>query len=96
MDPSTGKVTGHGTGKLEEALSHRSAVHEIVLAGPQEKTAVTSGTCELDRTVATVVTDRDTTEIRVLAQRNVVLIRSARPLSLAGAAFARRAAQLPP
>ena len=59
-------------------------MREIVLAGPQEKTVVTSGTCELDRAVATVVTDRDTTEIRVLAQSNVVLIRSARPLSLAG------------
>ena len=85
IDPATGKVTGHGAVESwKKPYPTALPCAEIVLAGPQEKTVVTSGTCELDRAVATVVTDRDTTEIRVLAQSNVVLIRSARPLSLAG------------
>ncbi len=85
IDPATGKVTGHGAvGSWKKPYPTALPCAEIVLAGPKEKTAVTSATCDLQRAVATVVTDRDTAEIRVLAQSNVVLIRSARPLSLVG------------
>ena len=85
IDPATGKVTGHGAANSwKKPYPTALPCAEIVLAGPEEKISATSGTCDLDRAVATVVTDRDTAEIRVLAQGNVVLIRSARRLSLAG------------
>jgi hypothetical protein len=85
IDPATGEVSGHGAaGSWKKPYPTALPCVEIVLAGPKEKTAVTSGTCDLDRAVATVVTYRDTAESRVLAQSNVVLIRSARPLSLVG------------
>lgn len=57
---------------------------DISLAAPGGQTAWKSARLDLAKAVATVVSDWDTTTVRVLLQRNVILIESGRNVALNG------------
>lgn len=57
---------------------------EISLAAPGGQTAWKSARLDLAKAAATVVSGADTTTVRVLSQRNVILIESARAVTLNG------------
>lgn len=84
IDPTTGKVTGHGAvGSWKKPYPTALPCAEIVLRG-DGKLSATNATLDLSRAVATVQTTNECVVARVLAQGNVVLIHSARPLVLSG------------
>ncbi len=85
VNPATGKVTnGHGAEESWKA-PYPTALPcaEIVLAVGTD-TGVTEGSVDLAKAVATVTTKDGSTDVRVLAQSNVVLIHSNHPLTFAG------------
>lgn len=57
---------------------------DITLAAPGGQTAWKSARLDLAKAAATVVSDADTTTVRVLSQRNVILIESGRAVTLNG------------
>lgn len=57
---------------------------DISLAAPAGQTAWKSAKLDLAKAAATVVSDADTTTVRVLSQRNAILLESARSVSLNG------------
>lgn len=57
---------------------------DIALATPAGQTAWKSARLDLAKAAATVVSDADTTTVRVLSQRNVILIDSDRTIALNG------------
>ena len=57
---------------------------DISLAAPGGQTAWKSAKLDLAKAAATVVSDADTTTVRVLSQRNVILIESGRAITLNG------------
>ncbi len=84
VDVATGTVTGHGdAGSWKHPYPTALPVAELVL-GAEGQTAVTGATLDLARAAATIKTAEETAEVRVLAQSNVILIRSRRPVSFIG------------
>ncbi len=84
IDVATGKVTGHGgVGSWKAPYPTALPCAELILGG-KGKSAVTEATLDLANAVARVQTTDDAAEVRVLAQSNVVLIQSGRPLSFLG------------
>lgn len=69
-----------------EKYVHPTAIPctDIALAAAAGQTAWKSARLDLAKAAATVVSDADTTTVRVLSQRNVILIESARGVSLNG------------
>ncbi|MCU0796550.1 MAG: fibronectin type III domain-containing protein [Akkermansiaceae bacterium] len=69
-----------------EKYVHPTAIPctDIALAADGAQTAWKNAKLDLAKAAATVVSDADTTTVRVLSQRNVILIESARPISLNG------------
>lgn len=83
VDPAAGTSSGHGAvGSWKAPYPTALPCAEVILSS-KEKSMVTSGTLDLAKAQATVRTTSDTTEVRVLAQGNVILIRSDRELSFA-------------
>ena len=85
IDPAKGTSQGHGDAPSWKAHAYPTALPcaELVL-GANGQTEVKNATLDLARAVATVTTAGDATEVRVLAQSNVILIKSNRPASLSG------------
>ena len=84
VDVAAGTATGHGdAGSWKHPYPTALPVAEVVL-GADGQTAVTGATLDLSRAVATIKTAEETTDVRVLAQSNVILIHSKRPLSFIG------------
>jgi hypothetical protein len=69
-----------------EKYVHPTAIPctDIALAAAGGQTAWKSARLDLARAAATVASDTDTTTVRVLSQRNVILMESARDVSLNG------------
>ncbi len=69
-----------------EKYVHPTAIPctDVALAAAAGQTAWKSARLDLAKAAATVVSDADTTTVRVLSQRNVILIESARGVSLNG------------
>lgn len=69
-----------------EKYVHPTAIPctDIALAAPAGQTAWKTARLDLAKAAATVVSDTDTTTVRVLSQRNVILIESVRGVSLNG------------
>ena len=85
IDPATGKVDNShgGTGSWEKPYPIALPCAEVVLAtGSQGE--ITGAALDLAKAVATVKTSGKFEELRVLAQNNVLLVHSDRPLSLLG------------
>ncbi len=84
VDVTTGKAVGHGdAGSWKHPYPTALPVAEAVL-GADGQTEVTGATLDLARAVATIKTAQETAEVRVLAQSNVILIHSKRPVSFIG------------
>ncbi len=85
IDPANGTLTNrHGAvGSWEKPYPTALPCAEIVI-GPFEAKAIGGGALDLAKAVASVKTDGASTDLRVLAQDNVVLIHSDRPVSLKG------------
>ena len=82
VDVAAGQARGiHGNaGSWYQPYPTALPVAELVLGGDGQ-TAVTGASLDLARAVATITTAEETAEVRVLAQSNVILIHSKRPLS---------------
>jgi hypothetical protein len=84
VDVTAGTATGHGdAGSWKHPYPTALPVAELVL-GADGQTAVTGATLDLARAVATIKTAEETADVRVLAQSNVILIHSKRPVSFIG------------
>ena len=84
VDVAAGTATGHGdAGSWKHPYPTALPVAELVL-GADGQTAVTGATLDLARAVATIKTAEETADVRVLAQSNVILIHSKRPVSFIG------------
>jgi hypothetical protein len=84
VDVAAGTATGHGAvGSWQHPYPTALPVTELVL-GADRQTAVTGATLDLTRAVATITTAEETADVRVLAQSDVILIHSKRPLSFIG------------
>ena len=85
IDPAKGTVTNkHGTaGSWNKPYPTALPCAEVVI-GPFEAKAIGGGSLDLAKAVASVKTGGASTDVRVLAQDNVLLIQSDRPLSLKG------------
>jgi hypothetical protein len=84
VDVAAGTATGHGdAGSWKHPYPTALPVAELVL-GADGQTAVTGATLDLARAAATIKTAEETDEVRVLAQSNVILIHSKRPVSFIG------------
>jgi hypothetical protein len=84
VDITAGTATGHGdAGSWKHPYPTALPVAELVL-GADGQTAVTGATLDLARAVATIKTAEETADVRVLAQSNVILIHSKRPVSFIG------------
>ena len=85
VDVAAGQAAGvHGNaGSWYQPYPTALPVAELVL-GADGQTAVTGATLDLARAVATIKTAEETADVRVLAQSNVILIHSKRPLSFIG------------
>ena len=84
VNVAAGTATGHGdAGSWKHPYPTALPVAELVL-GADGQTAVTGATLDLARAVATIKTAEETADVRVLAQSNVILIHSKRPLSFIG------------
>ena len=84
VDVAAGTATGHGdAGSWKHPYPTALPVAELVLGGDGQ-TAVTGATLDLARAVATIKTAEETADVRVLAQSNVILIHSKRPVSFIG------------
>ncbi len=85
VDIAAGKAIGaHGNaGSWTHPYPTALPVGEVVL-GADGQTAVTGATLDLGRAVATIKTAEETADVRVLAQSNVILIHSKRPVSFIG------------
>jgi hypothetical protein len=84
VNVTTGTATGHGNaGSWTHPYPTALPVAELVL-GADVQTAVTGATLDLARAVATIKTAEETDDVRVLAQSNVILIHSKRPVSFIG------------
>jgi len=85
IDPATGKVSNaHGaTGSWENPYPTALPCAEIIL-NANGQNEITNATLDLAKAVVTVKTSGATMAMRVLAQKNVLLIHSDRPLSFAG------------
>ena len=84
VDVAAGKATGHGdAGSWTHPYPTALPVAELVLTADGQ-TAVTGATLDLARAVATIKTAEETADVRVLAQRNVILIHSKHPVSFIG------------
>jgi hypothetical protein len=86
IDPAKGTVTNHHGTAGSWATPYPTALPcaEIVLGPLFEAKAIGGGTLDLAKAVASVKTGGASTDVRVLAQDNVVLIHSDRPLSFKG------------
>jgi hypothetical protein len=85
VDVAAGTAVGaHGNaGSWNHPYPTALPVAEVVL-GADGQTEVTGATLDLARAVATIKTAQETAEVRVLAQSNVILIHSKRPVSFLG------------
>ena len=84
VDVAAGTAKGHGdAGSWTHPYPTALPVAEVVLAADGQ-TAVTGATLDLARAVATIKTAQETACVRVLAQGNVILIQSKRPVSFVG------------
>lgn len=85
IDPATGKVPNShgGVGSWNKPYPTALPCAEIIL-GAKDQDAITSATLDLAKAVATIKTRGESMEMRVLAQDNVLLIHSARPLVFSG------------
>ena len=85
IDPATGKVLNShgGVGSWNKPYPTALPCAEVSL-GAQAQDAISGATLDLARAVATIKTGGESTEVRVLARANVLLIHSARPLALTG------------
>ena len=85
IDPASGTVTNcHGAvGSWKKPYPTALPCAEIVLSASSPET-IAEGTLDLAKAVATVKTGSAPVEVRVLAQANVLLIHSERPLSFKG------------
>lgn len=85
IDPASGTVTNyHGaTGSWKKPYPTALPCAEVVL-GAQGPDMIAGGTLDLAKAVAAVKIGGAPVEVRVLAQGNVLLIRSDRPLSFTG------------
>ena len=84
VDVAKGTAVGHhDAGSWKHPYPTALPVAEAVL-GADGQTAVTGATLDLARAAATIKTAEEATEVRVLAQSNVILIHSKRPVSLIG------------
>ena len=84
INVATGKVTGHGeAGSWKAPYPAALPCAELVL-GAHGPAAVTSAHLDLAKAVATVQGRGEATEVRILAQSNVILIRSNRPATFSG------------
>jgi hypothetical protein len=82
VDAAAGTAVGHGDAGSWKKHPYPTAlpVAEVVL-GADGQTDVTGATLDLARAVATIKTAQETADVRVLAQSNVLLIHSKRPVS---------------
>ena len=85
IDPATGTVTGaHGpAGSWDSPYPTALPCAELILGGTNQA-PVSNATLDLGKAVATIKSGSNSEEVRVLAQNNVILIRSSRPASFAG------------
>ena len=85
INPATGEVLNyHGAvGSWKKPYPTALPCAELVL-GASDQSAITSATLDLAKAAVTIKTAGETVDARVLAQSNVVLIHSARPLALTG------------
>jgi hypothetical protein len=84
VDVAAGKAGGHGSeGSWKAPYPNALPCGEIVL-NTETKSAVTAATLDLAKAAASVTTSTEQMEFRILAQSNVILIRSSLPLSLLG------------
>ncbi len=85
IDPSTGKVANShgGVGSWNKPYPTALPCAEVVLRG-NGQSEITSATLDLAKAVASVKTGGETVAARVLAQDNVLLLHSDRPLSFTG------------
>ena len=84
VDVAKGTAVGHhDAGSWKHPFPTALPVAELVLDADGQ-TAVTGATLDLARAVATIKTAEETADVRVLAQSNVILIRSKRPVSFIG------------
>ena len=85
VDVAAGTAVGHGDASSWKKHPYPTAlpVAEVVL-GADGQTAVTGATLDLARAVATIKTAEESADVRVLAQSNVILIHSKRPVSFIG------------
>ena len=84
VDAAAGTAVGHGdAGSWKHPYPTALPVAEVVL-GADGQTDVTGATLDLARAVATIKTAQETADVRVLAQSNVILIHSKRPVSFIG------------
>ena len=85
IDPATGTVTGfHGpAGSWESPYPIALPCAELILGGSGQA-PVSNATLDIGKAVATIKSGGNSEDVRVLAQNNVILIRSNRPASFAG------------
>ncbi len=85
INAATGVVIGHGDSPSWKAHAYPTALPcaELIL-GANGETSVTLASLDLAKAAATINTAEGSTSVRVLAQSNVVLIGSRRPVSFAG------------
>ena len=84
VNVAAGTAVGHGdAGSWKHPYPTALPVAEVVL-GADGQTDVTGATLDLARAVATIKTAEETADVRVLAQSNVILIHSKRPVSFIG------------
>lgn len=86
IDVVTGKITNsHSTAKSwKSPYPTALPCAELVLSDAESNSRVTSTNLDLAQAVAKINTTQESLNIRVLAQENVVLIQSERPLSFVG------------